>query len=289
MSSGSLRPASVRSAASALWALGLLRLAAGQAVCTSLDGPRCEAVNGLGRRAAAAGAGARPRAAAAAGWRERLVETVSDLLSASASSATRPPLAGAFKVRGDLADANGRFLLEAGDWVLQPEGWITVGLRGAFGDNVTLVGEIVDGDGYPLESCSRFALQRRPPANDAAARDQADEPPARHALAPAVWEGVYICAGTPTRLLLTLEPDARPFASAVHGVFEFSVLRDLSASEATEVARLVSESLFDGLDGLDADDDDLVVRVVVDAKAVDLLALAGMDDDDDDDDYEPAP
>ena len=98
---------------------------------------------------------------------------------------------GAFEVRGDLPDAGGAFELVAGAWLDQPEGWITVGLRGRFEDNCTLSGEITDGEGDVMAACSRFTLQRVD-ADDAA---DASIPLA------GAWEGVYVCGGTPTRLV----------------------------------------------------------------------------------------
>ena len=62
------------------------------------------------------------------GQREALLEEGRDRADA---------VKGAFEVRGDLPDAEGAFELVAGAWLDQPEGWITVGLRGRGGARCT--------------------------------------------------------------------------------------------------------------------------------------------------------
>ena len=109
--------------------------------CTSLAGPDCEIINGR--------APARPPTNSApvakpSSWRERLLGVGK----------------GAFEVRGDLPDAEGAFELVAGAWLDQPEGWITVGLRGRFEDNCTLSGEITDGEGDVM-ACVEIKIFRR--------------------------------------------------------------------------------------------------------------------------------
>ena len=116
----------------------LLRHAPAQR-CTSLAGPDCEIINGR--------APARPPAdeitkAKPSSWRERLLGVVRAHLEEGRDRADA--VKGAFEVRGDLPDAGGAFELVAGAWLDQPEGWITVGLRGRFEDNCTLSGEITD-------------------------------------------------------------------------------------------------------------------------------------------------
>ena len=119
----------------------LLRHAPAQR-CTSLAGPDCEIINGR--------APARPPTdeitkAKPSSWRERLLGVVRAHLEEGRDRADA--VKGAFEVRGDLPDAGGAFELVAGAWLDQPEGWITVGLRGRFEDNCTLSGEITDGEG----------------------------------------------------------------------------------------------------------------------------------------------
>ena len=186
----------------------LLRQAPAQR-CTSLAGPDCEIINGR--------APARPPAdeitkAKPSSWRERLLGVVRAHLEEGRDRADA--VKGAFEVRGDLPDAGGAFELVAGAWLDQPEGWITVGLRGRFEDNCTLSGEITDGEGDVMAACSRFTLQRVD-ADDAA---DASIPLA------GAWEGVYVCGGTPTRLVLRLAPDHAAFAREVRGVFSFRVV-----------------------------------------------------------------
>ena len=59
------------------------------------------------------------------------------------------------------------------------------------------------------------------------------------------WEGVYICAGTPTRLVLTLETDHAVLPKSVAGTFVFRVLDSMNEYELEEITRLVGESLLD--------------------------------------------
>ena len=192
----------------ALALLLLLRHAQTQR-CTSLAGPDCEIING--RAPARPPTNAAP-AAKPSSWRERLLGVVRAHLEEGRDRADA--VKGAFEVRGDLPDAEGAFELVAGAWLDQPEGWITVGLRGRFEDNCTLSGEITDGEGDIMAACSRFTLQRVD-ADDAA---DASIPLA------GAWEGVYVCGGTPTRLVLRLAPDHAAFAREVRGVFSFRVV-----------------------------------------------------------------
>ena len=87
-------------------------------------------------------------------WRERLLGVVRAHLEEGRDRADA--VKGAFEVRGDLPDAEGAFELVAGAWLDQPEGWITVGLRGRFEDNCTLSGEITDGEGDQIVSHFAF-------------------------------------------------------------------------------------------------------------------------------------
>ena len=227
----------------------LLRHAPAQR-CTSLAGPDCEIINGR--------APARPPknvapAAKPSSWRERLLGVVRAHLEEGRDRADA--VKGAFEVRGDLPDAEGAFELVAGAWLDQPEGWITVGLRGRFEDNCTLSGEITDGEGDIMAACSRFTLQR------VDADDAAD---AAIPLAGA-WEGVYVCGGTPTRLVLRLAPDHKAFAREVRGTFSFRVLGEMNEYELREVTRLVGESLVD-LDVEDGSDVIVVAGELVDAQ-----------------------
>lgn len=204
--------------------------------CSSLDGPRCPWINdkSLTTRPAASDANR-------GSWRERLVEVVQKHLRDSVKE--RPTLGGSFEIGGPLPDAEGKFDLKPGDWLDQPAGWITVGLVGQFEDNITLSGFITDPtSGEVMSACSRFALQRR--------LDNAEFVEA-HYLG-GTWQGVYICAGTVTRLVLTLQPDHNAFASGVVGTFDFHVLNELNSDELHELTRLVSESLLD-IGGLDSD------------------------------------
>ena len=179
--------------------------------CTSLAGPDCALVNG---RAPAQPAQPPTDAAAAkpSSWRERLLGVVRAHLEEGRDRADA--VKGAFEVRGDLPDAEGAFELVAGAWLDQPEGWITVGLRGRFEDNCTLSGEITDGEGDIMAACSRFTLQRV----------DADEAADASIPLAGAWEGVYVCGGTPTRLVLRLAPDHAAFAREVRGVFSFRVV-----------------------------------------------------------------
>ena len=207
-----------------------------QQLCDSLGGPKCAFVNGL--EAVDAPAAGRESAS----WRERLLGLVQAHLKAGLESeGAHDAISGAFEVFGHLPSEDGDFELVAGDWLDQPAGWISVGLKGTFEDNCTLSGEITDEDGAVMDACSRFTLQRHEDQNPDGSWED-------HSLA-GEWEGVYICAGTPTRLVLTLEADHRPFPSELAGVFEFRVLTDLSEFELREITRLVSESLFDLREG----------------------------------------
>ena len=175
----------------ALALLLLLRQATTQR-CTSLAGPDCEIING---RAPAQPTTHAAPAAKPSSWRERLLGVVRAHLEEGRDRADA--VKGAFEVRGDLPDAEGAFELVAGAWLDQPEGWITVGLRGRFEDNCTLSGEITDGEGDIMAACSRFTLQRV----------DADEAADASIPLAGAWEGVYVCGGTPTRLVLRLSPD----------------------------------------------------------------------------------
>jgi len=206
-------------------------------LCDSLQGPRCAFVNDAAPRPHP-----EPPERVSSSWRERLLSLVRDHLATGRDEAEDDDaVRGAFEIRGDLPSEDGDFYLAAGQWLRQPEGWITVGLSGRFEDNCTLTGEITDDEGDVLEACSRFTLQRTeaPPP-----RELGGDPSFGLALVGA-WEGVYVCAGTPTRLVLTLEPDHDVLASEVSGVFEFRVLGALNEYELREITRLVGESLLD--------------------------------------------
>jgi len=210
-------------------------------------------------------------------WRERLVEVVQKHLQDSVKE--RPVLAGSFEIGGSLPDAEGKFVLKPGAWLERPRGWITVGLRGQFEDNVTLSGFITDPtSGEVMEACSRFALQRR-------LDEDADLDDVEDLTLAGTWQGIYICAGTVTRLVLTLELDHVPFASRVGGVFEFTVLNDLTPDELLTLTNLVSESLIEiGLDfSHDADVQFYIVDNSGDLQPLDAVAA------DDDDDADPTP
>jgi len=209
----------------------LLRHASAQ-LCTSLTGPSCAFVNNKSPLAA-------PESAqASASWRERLLGLVQQHLKQGLESEDADEaIGGAFYVYGHLPSEAGDFELVAGEWVDQPPGWISVGLKGTFEDNCTLTGEITDEDGAVMDACSRFTLQR----NEDSSPDGSWEDDSLVG----EWEGVYICAGTPTRLVLTLAADHSTFASELAGVFEFRVLTNLNEYELREITRLVSESLFD--------------------------------------------
>ena len=138
----------------ALALLLLLRHAPAQR-CTSLAGPDCEIING---RAPAQPTTHAAPAAKPSSWRERLLGVVRAHLEEGRDRADA--VKGAFAVRGDLPDAEGAFELVAGAWLDQPEGWITVGLRGRFEDNCTLSGEITDGEGDVM-ACAEIKILRR--------------------------------------------------------------------------------------------------------------------------------
>ena len=163
--------------------------------------------------------------------------------------------------------------------VAQPKGWITVGLRGAFEDNVTVSGEIVDEDGVTMEACSRFALRR------------ADDDSVSGYTLVGEWVGVYHCGGTPTRLLLKLAADHPKFPGEIRGTFEFAVLNDLDTDELHELANIVSDSLLDIGDTVLADSDLNDLKVVIVDVNGDEIDLDSLDDDDLEiiDDRRPAP
>ena len=233
----------------ALALLLLLRHAPAQR-CTSPAGPDCEIING---RAPAHPPTNTAPAAKPSSWRERLLGVVRAHLEEGRDRADA--VKGAFEVRGDLPDAGGAFELVAGAWLDQPEGWITVGLRGRFEDNCTLSGEITDGEGDIMAACSRFTLQRV----------DADEGADASIPLAGAWEGVYVCGGTPTRLVLRLAPDHEQFARDVRGTFSFRVLGEMNEYELREVTRLVGESLVD-LDVEDGSDVIVVAGELVDAQ-----------------------
>ena len=172
--------------------------------CTSLAGPDCLLINGRAPQLPPKDAvrGAKPSS-----WRERLLGIVRSHLEEGRDS--DDAVRGAFDVRGDLPDAEGAFELIPGAWLDQPAGWITVGLRGKFEDNCTLSGEITDTDGDVMAACSRFTLQRVGSDTDVVIPLAGS------------WEGVYVCGGTPTRLVLRLAPDHAVLAREVTGVFTF--------------------------------------------------------------------
>ena len=174
--------------------------------CTSLAGPDCLLINGRAPQLPPKDA---VQEAKPSSWRERLLGVVRSHLEEGRDS--DDAVRGAFDVRGDLPDAEGAFELVPGAWLDQPAGWITVGLRGKFEDNCTLSGEITDTDGDVMAACSRFTLQR-------VDRDTDVVIPLAGS-----WEGVYVCGGTPTRLVLKLEPDHAVLAREVTGVFTFRV------------------------------------------------------------------
>jgi len=218
-----------------------------------MDGPRCGLVNGLEARRSTQRAEA---AAVSSSWRERLLGLVATHLKAGleAEDGTEP-ISGAFEVRGEVPGRQGGdFYLAAGEWLDRPEGWITVGLRGSFDDNVTLVGEITDGDGETLEACSRFTLQRDEDVDAGYAGAAGGA-----AALVGVWEGVYICAGTPTRLVLTLAGDHVSLPAELDGVFEFRVLQNLNEYELKEITRLVGESLLDLRNGPRGSEDVIII------------------------------
>ena len=103
------------------------------------------------------------------------------------------------------ARAGGAFELVAGAWLDQPEGWITVGLRGRFEDNCTLSGEITDGGGDIMAACSRFTLQRV----------DADEAADASIPLAGAWEGVYVCGGGRRGSCCAPSPDHAAFAREV--------------------------------------------------------------------------
>ena len=150
----------------ALALLLLLRQAQTQR-CTSLAGPDCEIING---RAPAQPATNAAPAAKPSSWRERLLGVVRAHLEEGRDRADA--VKGAFEVRGDLPDAEGAFELVAGAWLDQPEGWITVGLRGRFEDNCTLSGEITDGEGDVM-ACVEIKILPR-------VRAESSRRPSRH-------------------------------------------------------------------------------------------------------------
>ncbi len=212
----------------ALALLLLLRHAPAQR-CTSLAGPDCEIING--RAPVQPTTNAAP-AAKPSSWRERLLGVVRAHLEEGRDRADA--VKGAFEVRGDLPDAEGAFELVAGAWLDQPEGWITVGLRGRFEDNCTLSGEITDGEGDVMAACSRFTLQRV----------DADEAADASIPLAGAWEGVYVCGGTPTRLVLRLSPDHAAYRACVEIKFHGDEIRR-RGGEALDAAVGQPNSLVD--------------------------------------------
>lgn len=177
--------------------------------------------------------------------RERLDDKVRKYLKATVKE--RKVLGGSFKISGSLPDADGQFVLTPGAWLKRPSDWTTVGLRGQFEDNITLSGFITHPmTGEVISLCTRFALQRRPLSEDDALTDRTPDnrSPQPYSLV-GTWQGVYVCADTVTRLILTLSADHAAFPSLVHGIFEFAVINDLTPFELNELTRLVSESLLD--------------------------------------------
>lgn len=210
-----------------------VRIGVKSQVCDSLSGPKCAFVNGL----EAAGT-PRESEQVSSSWRERLLGLVQTHLKQGLESEDgEEPISGAFAVYGTLPRDDGVFELVAGEWVDQPVGWISVGLLGTHEDNCTLTGEITDETGAVMEACSRFTLQR--------VEESSPDGTWEETSLVGEWEGVYICAGTPTRLVLTLEADHSTFASEIVGIFEFSVLQNLNEFELREITRLVGESLLD--------------------------------------------
>lgn len=205
-------------------------------------------------------------------WRERLVDVVQKQIQDSVKA--NDDLGGAFEMSGSMPDKDGGFVLKPGAWIDEPEGWITVGLRGQFEDNVTLSGYITDPDtGEILEACTRFALQRR--LDD----DDDDDATISEELSLAgTWHGLYICGGTATRLLLELRTDHATFASRVDGIFQFVVLKDLNSDELETLTELISESLLDIANPQGED----VEIFLVDTITGDLVPIPEEDDDEDD-------
>lgn len=218
--------------------------------CTSLAGPDCLLING---RAPPLPPKDAVREAKPSSWREGLLTVIRSHLEEGRDS--DDAVRGAFDVRGDLPDAEGAFELVPGAWLDQPAGWITVGLRGKFEDNCTLSGEITDTDGDVMAACSRFTLQRVDSDTDVVIPLAGS------------WEGVYVCGGTPTRLVLKLEPDHAVLAREVTGVFTFRVLGEMNDYELREVTRLVGESLVE----LDVEDGSGVI--VVDGQLLDAQEI----------------
>lgn len=202
--------------------------------CSSLDGPKCPLINGRHPSSTTTKENEKKNS-----WRERLVDVVQKQIQDSVQA--NDDLGGSFEMSGSVPDKDGRFVLKPGAWIDEPEGWITVGLQGQFEDNVTLSGFITDPvSGEILEACTRFALQRR--LDD----DEEEEGSMYEELSLAgTWQGLYICGGTATRLLLELRTDHATFASHVDGIFQFVVLRDLSSDELETLTELISESLMD--------------------------------------------
>ena len=212
----------------ALALLLLLRQATTQR-CTSLAGPDCEIING---RAPARSPADEITKAKPSSWRERLLGVVRAHLEEGRDRADT--VKGAFEVRGDLPDVEGAFELVAGAWLDQPEGWITVGLRGRFEDNCTLSGEITDGEGDIMAACSRFTLQRV----------DADEAADASIPLAGAWEGVYVCGGTPTRLVLRLSPDHAAYRACAEIKFHGDEIRR-RGGEALDAAVRQPNSLVD--------------------------------------------
>jgi len=223
-------------------------------VCTSIQGPRCSLFSKSEEKTDSAkdlyeDSSAQP-------WSERLVNMVQKHLRKGLGGSR---VSGAFEVIGNLPDGQGHFYLQPTRWLRQPEGWITVGLRGSFEDNMTISGEITDDQGEVLDACSRFALQRKIDPNLSTNAEIEEQQIYKLA---GNWHGVYICAGTPTRLSLTIESDHEHFAAQVHGIFDFAVLNNLNSFELEELTKLISESLSDIGADLDLDSADVQLFVV---------------------------
>ena len=259
-----------------LWHVVLWFVACGAAaveMCSSLEGPRCHLVVPRVEAGEEVGGSQEerlfvkelekeeplktPLKTKEASWRDRLVAVVQRHLLEETRG--RSAVQGAFEVYGSAPDAEGRFHLKAGAWLRQPSGWITVGLRGAFENNVTVSGEIVEESGEVLEACSRFALRKNAETfDDRETSSSLSDDDSPFSLA-GEWAGVYHCGGTPTRLLLTLADDHPVAGDKVSGTFEFAVLNDLDDQELQELATIVSESLLDVADGDDTGDVELYV------------------------------
>ena len=155
----------------------------------------------------------RRRPAKPSSWRERLpLGVVRAHLEEGRDRADA--VKGAFEVRGDLPDAGAPSSSSPARGWTSPRAGSRSGCGGRFEDNCTLSGEITDGEGDIMAACSRFTLQRV----------DADEAADASIPLAGAWEGVYVCGGTPTRLVLRLAPDHAAFAREVRGVFSFRVV-----------------------------------------------------------------